>query len=341
MLCNLPNEVILQVLQYVSNENHVDLIPIASTCKRMRALVADWTIWSGSVTIVIDSSSPYSTSQLYAPMAQVIAADDSLSSGVAPRATHVNLAIDNPNACTQLPNLLHRLLNSGNNEHMKSLALYTPTSTHEAIIEHVFQALPSMDSSSTEKGLHSSCIESITLRDPLLSDAILLDHQPIVPLAASTNINFKHALMHWLAQSCKSLLHLDIPSLPIAWFTEDGGNACFEKLETLTVTMAYSGNDDDEEEQEHGLDGRMLKQMFPCLKELAIHLPCADQFSLLLPLLSDKQLYPWIESITVICPDDDKLRKNLPQEDVKSLLSSLKGVSRINAGWDMVVLDEI
>lgn len=312
----------------------------------MRTLVADWTIWSGLITIVMDSSSPYSTSHLH----QAIADDDFSSSSLkaTPRATHVNLAIENPNACTQLPDLLHWLLTSGD---MKSLALYTPASTHEAIIQNAFQPRSwmmdgsSSSSSTTENSSpsSSSCIESITLRDPLLSGAILLDHQPIMPLAASSSTH-KHDLIHWLAQSQKSLIHLDMPSLPIDWFTEyGGGNACFEKLETLTITVTHGGGNDEEQQQQeqHGLDGRMLKQIFPCLKELTIHLPCADRFSLLLPLLSDKQLYPWIESITVICPEDDRLRKRLPQEDVEALLGSLKGVTRINAGWDMVVLDDI
>lgn len=305
----------------------------------MRTLVADWTIWSGPITIVMDSSSsPYSTSHLH----QAIAAESSLGAAP-PRATHVNLAIENSNACTQLPDLLHWLLKSGD---MKSLALYTPASTHEAIIQNAFQPRSLKDGTgTTESSLQSSssCIESITLRDPLLSDAILLDHQqPIMPLA----VTYKDDLIHWLAQSQKSLVHLDMPSLPIDWFTEYGENLFFEKLETLTITVTHGdgggGNDDEEQQlQEHGLDGRILKQTFPCLKELTIHLPCADRFSLLLPLLSDKQLYPWIESITVICPDDDRLRKRLPQEDVEALLGSLKGVSRINAGWDMVVLDDI
>lgn len=315
----------------------------------MRTLVADWTVWSGSITIVMDSSSPYCTSHLHQSIATAAAGDDFSSSSLgaapaAPRATHVNLAIENPNACTQLPDLLHWLLTSGD---MKSLALYTPASTHEAIIQNAFQPRLLMDGSSNSTAENSSpsssCIESITLRDPLLSDAILLDHQPIMPLAASSTHN--HDLIQWLAQSQKGLIHLDMPSLPIDWFIEYGGNACFEKLQTLTITVTHGGNDDDEEQQqqqqEHGLDGRVLKQIFPCLKELTIHLPCADKFSLLLPLLSDKQLYPWIESITVICPDDDRLRKRLPQEDVEALLGSLKGVSRINAGWDMVVLDDI
>lgn len=300
----------------------------------MRMLVADWTIWSGPITIVMDDSSSYSTSHLYTPIAeQMDTTGGSLSLAGAPRATHVNLAIEKANACTQLPDLLHWLLNSRYNGLMKSLALYTPASMHEAIIQHAFQA----SSWSTNSNRICSCIESITLRDPLLSDTILLDQQPIMPLAAN-NIKFKHDLIHWLAQSHKSLIHLDIPSLPIDWFTEEGGNVCFEKLEMLTVTVNQGGND---EEEQHGLDGRLLKQVFPCLKDLTVHLPCADQFSLLLPILSDKQLYPWIESITIICPDDDRLRKRLPQQDISALLSSLKGVSRINAGWDMVVLDEI
>lgn len=122
-----------------------------------------------------------------------------------------------------------------------------------------------------------------------------------------------------------SLKSLDIPTCSIDNWMQN--NRIFPHMEKLTARLTSE------------IDGKQAKKIFPCLKHLELHLHSADDVSLLRPLLTDKRLYPWLESLHVVCKDDLRLR--LGQDEIEQVLRSLDGMSRLNIGWDMVVVDSI
>ncbi|KAI9311388.1 hypothetical protein BX666DRAFT_1060847 [Dichotomocladium elegans] len=327
MLCSLPTEIILCILNYVRYENHLDLIPLANTCRRFHTLVSDRTNWSGPVNIVIGRSSLFSARHIYKPLAPA-AGGSSASSGASYssasinlRTTCVNLAIERPEACDHVPELLRRF--HLENSSLRHLVIYTPSLTHTRIVE---------------RGLSTfSCpntIETITIRDPH-DHSMPDDNGPQDDADHTTNrsattacwkplgLCSKEVLVPYLSNASGSLKVIDMPACPLDWLLP----LQLDQLESLTVSCTTP------------VDGPQLKHAFPRLKDLTLYLARADQFSLLRPLLSEKRLYPWIESITVICQDD--LRAHLTQEEISELLVSLDGVSRINAGWDMVAINAL
>ncbi|KAI8143687.1 hypothetical protein BJV82DRAFT_713347 [Fennellomyces sp. T-0311] len=152
--------------------------------------------------------------------------------------------------------------------------------------------------------------ESITLRDPLQ------DEFPMLTPSAEP------AMRNWLQNSQDTLKMLDLPSCPLHWLPSD-----LPQLESLTILAAES------------LDAQQLRQTLPRLKHLTLHVEHADHFSFVRPLLTNKTLYPWIETLTVICRDD--LRLSLDQNELTECLMTIKGLSRVNAGWDMVAVDAL
>ncbi|KAI9251454.1 hypothetical protein BDA99DRAFT_575178 [Phascolomyces articulosus] len=335
MLLYLPNELLLHILTYINKENHLDLVSIASTCLRLNKLVTDRTIWSGPVNVILDRWSQDTTKQLALMLAreQQQSGTDSndnddkaimVKKDPSYRTTHITVAIEQAESSWPiylLKNIFE--MQQRKQQHLTDIHIYIPAIMHMSLIEN---ALLCYDGS----------IQSLILRDTTTTtttDTITSDVNEEEEDMNNNNNNDRRnnyytpsiepCVRQWISKSKHTLKNIELPSFPLHWLpTHD-----LAQLESLTILAAAS------------LDAHQLRQDLPSLKHLTLHLEQADHFSFVRPLLTNKLLYPWIESLTVICQDDLKL--SLDQNELTECLMTIKGLSRVNAGWDMVVVDTL
>ncbi|KAI9312701.1 hypothetical protein BX666DRAFT_814898 [Dichotomocladium elegans] len=135
---SLPTELLLHIIQYLCYENHLDLVPIASTCQQLHHVAADWTIWSRPVRVVIDQSSPFTTRDLF-KIIQATPRDDL-------HTNHVILAIEAASSADQAAEFLHHLIATRS---IHTLQVHAPSSIHGRLLEY-----PSFH-----------CVDSVTIQD--------------------------------------------------------------------------------------------------------------------------------------------------------------------------------
>ncbi|KAJ8656276.1 hypothetical protein O0I10_008070 [Lichtheimia ornata] len=216
------------------------------------------------------------------------------------RTTHLTLAVEDTNACTFAAELLQQIIQR-QQQPLTSMQVHVPCCIHPILLKQSY-----------------FCKEAITLRDA--HD----DHWSTTTTTTTTTSPI--IIDHDTLPLSSTLKSLDVPTCSIDNWMRDH-HRIFPQLEKLSARLTTE------------IDGKQLKRIFPCLKQLELHLEFADDVSLLRPLLTDKQLYPWLESLHVVCKDDLRLR--LGQDEIEQVLRSLDGMSRLSIGWDMVVIDAL
>ncbi|KAI7853681.1 hypothetical protein BDC45DRAFT_570051 [Circinella umbellata] len=328
MLLSLPNELLLDILKYLCNENHLKLVSVASTCRRLHMLASDRSLWSGPVNVILDRWSQDNTKALALMLAQ------EKQHGINDKktfyhTTHITMAIEQVDDSTHdhiqlLKNLFEIQQETQQcSSSLTDISIYVPAVMHMSLIENALIYH------------NGSSIENIILRDTnntLANDHVngedghsntsnhANDHNDH---AFDISPSIKQAVHQWLIKSKYALKNIEFPSFPLHCLpTSD-----LSRLESLTILATKD------------IDAYQLRQDLPNLKHLTLYLQQADHFSYVRPLLTNKDLYPWIESLTVICHDDLKL--SLDQNELTECLMTIKGLSRVNAGWDMVAVDTL
>ena len=294
-------------------------------------LASDRSIWSGPVNVILDRWSQDNTKALGLMFAQEKQCGTK-DKETYYHTTHITMAIEQVVDESTTHNNIQLLRNLVEIQQEKQqcsssltdISIYVPAVMHMSLIENAL--------------LHynGSSIENLTLRDTNTStnDNANEDdsHSSISNNHNDENDNDDHTyftpsvergVRQWLIKSKDALKNIDFPSFPLHCLpTSD-----LSLLESLTILAAKS------------IDVSQLRQDLPNLKHLTLHLRQADHFSYARSLLTNKRLYPWIESLTVICHDDLKL--SLDQNELTECLMTIKGLSRVNAGWDMVAVDTL
>ncbi|KAI9485008.1 hypothetical protein BDB00DRAFT_942748 [Zychaea mexicana] len=291
----------------------MDLVSTASTCRRLNALASDRSIWSGPVNVILDRSSHDYTKTLAMTLAR--------RSTETFHTTCVTMAIEqtpSASAIELLKNLFERQQKKDEHD-LTDINIYVPSAMHMPVLENALLC-------------YEGLTRSITLRDAANhngdngdqdgQDTSSEDNNHADNCFAALPPCLGSSVREWLTRSRQTLTKIDLPSCPLDWLPSD-----LPQLESLTILAAAS------------LNAHQLRQALPRLKHLTIHLEHADHFSFVRPLLTNKLLYPWIESLEVICRDDLKL--SLDQNELTECLMTIKGLSRVNAGWDMVAVDAL
>ena len=286
-------------------------------------LASDRSIWSGPVNVILDRWSQENTKALALMLAQEKQCGTK-DKGTYYHTTHITMAIEQVDESTTQHNiqLLRNLFEIQQYaSSLTDISIYVPAVMHMSLIENAL--------------LHynGSSIENLILRDTNTStnenanednmDNNNHDDENDNNEPTYFTPSVEGAVRQWLIKSKHALKNIEFPSFPLHCLpTSD-----LSRLESLTILAAKS------------LDVYQLRQDLPNLKHLTLHLRQADHFSYARPLLTNKRLYPWIESLTVICHDDLKL--SLDQNELTECLMTIKGLSRVNVGWDMVAVDTL
>ncbi|KAG2217980.1 hypothetical protein INT45_006234 [Circinella minor] len=292
-------------------------------------LASDRSLWSGPVNVILDRWSHDNTKALALMLAQ------EKHHGINDKKTYyhttqITMAIEQADESTHDHiQLLRNLFEIQQETQQRSspltdISIYVPVVMHMSLIEN---ALIYYNGSSIENIILRDTNNTSTNDNVIEEDGNNSNHSNHAndhdDHAFDISPSIKQAVHQWLIKSKHALKNIEFPSFPLHCLpTSD-----LSRLESLTILAAKN------------LDAYQLRQDLPNLKYLTLHLQQAEHFSYVRPLLTNKGLYPWIESLTVICHDDLKL--SLDQNELTESLMTIKGLSRVNAGWDMVAVDTL
>ncbi|KAG0166186.1 hypothetical protein DFQ28_007622 [Apophysomyces sp. BC1034] len=265
MLCVLPDELLLRVLKFI--DNPVDLVPLTITCRRLRRLAVDWTLWSDAIGI--EASSNHAADALAILAKAFEQAGPQRTSAITIAATHTYGSV---------PQFLHAFLQCQQLAYPQHLQLYAPTTQHPSLLKTLSERpCPWVE---------------CTFRDPKNDYAVL-------------HPDSKTNLLRWL-DSCRTTLEiLELPACPSNWLMMIDGH--FTKVRSLalaleplgTTTTLATGSDPQRYWE-------LFREKFPRLRHLTLHLTQDSAFPLFKSLLSNRSLFPWIERITIVSQEDPK-----------------------------------
>lgn len=292
------------------------VITHCSTCRRLQSLVTDRSVWSGDVRIILHAE--YCSPENH-PLIDLVAALKQQPATEKRRfqTARVTMAIESADGGEMhywAAQLVTLLLSNQQRRQMNSLEICVPAAMHATIME----AVADWDGGQV---IH------LSIRDSLRDDAKMIQ---------LSGCRTPHRLLSWLNHDANrtSLRSLDLPTLSFE-LSDTSDIGPFPELESLAIqapSIITSGE---------SFDWHAWRRTFPSLKHFTLYFNTNVDRSLALldPLLNDERLYPWIKSFTAVSPDD--LRPHIDQQALCQTLLNLKGLSRVDVGWDLVLLDNI
>ncbi|CAO3598086.1 unnamed protein product [Absidia cylindrospora] len=318
-LQSLPDELILSIFQYLKQENHLDLVPISSCCRRFQRLSSDYQLWNKMV--MMDSSSSFMSSGnlIQLPLS---------SSHKKYQASEI-VVIDPSDAITRG---LRDLLTQNDPCRPLDLSIFTdkPFEYWALLADkpNLFRSIsilptqgPSSLSLSHPNNNNSDNIHSV---DPFMYDIFNKMH-PYLELLA-----FPRLSLH-------KLIHINPKKLT------------FPQIHTLNIGLSSLNDTGDSV-----IDWSKVKHTFPNLQDLTLHPLSIDKkefWSIIRSLWSAPTLFPWLHSITIEAntfsssssiPPPIPSTNNITKDEITITLSRLKGLTRINTGTlDIVAVDQL
>ncbi|KAI8379602.1 uncharacterized protein BYT42DRAFT_569364 [Radiomyces spectabilis] len=304
MLVQLPDEILLCIIHHLKSVTCIDLISVASTCRRLRHLVGDWTLWSDNISI----TTAHASNEMLDILTDIFTDSSLRRYGIKSLAMIINR--NDASVCQFLAALL------GQQQHditCSSLRFEAPWTVHDQLLGLLSQQ---------DAGLKS--IREVSVSDPDQVFSTLSDMS-------------RNPVMDWLVHCQSSLEIFNVASLPADWllYYIPRKDLQFPKLASLTLALRsfFSLPATEESRQCYW---QQFKHVFPNLRHLTLHVAPDDATCLIKTLLHTKSLFPWIQSITIVSPSD--LKQVFPPAELRAILSNLTGLTRVNVGWDMMLV---
>ncbi|OBZ90498.1 hypothetical protein A0J61_01458 [Choanephora cucurbitarum] len=259
MLIQLPIELQSLIIDFVKEDNHLNLAPLAQTCKFYSALVIDRSNWKHTVTLLAEDTQ---FDSMYLAHAFRQTSDCKVLSTY-----RLEAAIN----CYHSSAAFEILKNQHSHSTIKELVIMMPSVLHHTVYE-------------TLVNYPQQCLEHLSIRDPT-------DDSYVISIAKHRMI-LSQFLSVVLITSRSTLKTIDIPSF-CARLLE---SSCYQSYQFHAVnhlSIAFDGS-----EKASPICWKQLKCMFPNLKDLKLTLNQHD-LPYFRSLLKDVGLFPWIKRLSV------------------------------------------
>ncbi|KAI8098832.1 uncharacterized protein BX664DRAFT_381493 [Halteromyces radiatus] len=345
-LQSFSDELILMILYHLKQDNHLDLAPIANTCRRFQRLVSDYSLWD--MMIMMDTSSLTSEQLVFLPI-------------MPSHKSHSGKEIIMVDPYTTGILALHTILKRHDNNILLDVSLYTndPSSYWSMLTRQyddynsTFKSISitelppsSSPSSSSSSSVTFSCTSTKSGDDSI---HLMSDSHHVDPFMYS-----------FLSKVCPHLEMFTFPMLSLHKLIAT--SLVFPQLHTLNVALPSATTQDD---TNNTLDWSKVKHTFPNLQHLTLH-PISDHqlegfWKNIRLLWTTPTLFPWLHSMTIQSNSSSSLAYPLPssslvntpndstnnnnsitKDEIIATLSRLNGLIRIDTGcWDIIAVDHV
>ncbi|KAF1803815.1 hypothetical protein V8B55DRAFT_1587487 [Mucor lusitanicus] len=303
-LQHLPFELQLLILDYIQQDNHLDLAPISHACKLFSCAVADRLIRAQSMTLLQTPTYQHNASLGFLRFAA--------------RQNNNHFITNNLQASiadrSGLFIVSDILANQQRANTMNTIHLLVPYELQPELLGRLSKHPQTQ-------------LEKLSIRDAADDNQIMTKSYNNAQIGT---LEIAQAFtLGFLSASHKTLTKIDLPSFPSSLLLTTS-EVEFPKVSYLHVALMGHNS------QQYNQLWRNFKAKFPALRELRLTLD-REHLALFKSLLEDTSLFPWIKRLTIQsneCP-----KTFLSQQELRNSLLQLNGLNRITAGWDMIALN--
>ncbi|KAK4510739.1 uncharacterized protein ATC70_005172 [Mucor velutinosus] len=302
-LQQLPFELQLLILDYIQQDNHLDLAPISHACKLFSCAVADRFTRAQTITLLQAPTYCHNASLGFLRLA--------LKQSNNYFITHnLQASITDRSGLIIISDILEAQQRANT---IKTINLHVPNELQPELLGRLSKHPQTQ-------------LEALSIRDAADDNQIMTKSynahiRPIEIVQAFT--------LGFLSASHKTLTKIDLPSFPSSLLLSTS-EVEFPNVNYLHVALMGHNS------QQYNQLWRDFKTKFPALKELRLTLD-REQLALFKLLLEDTSLFPWIKRLTIQSSECPKTF--LSQQELRNSLLQLSGLNRITAGWDMIALN--
>ncbi|GAN09268.1 hypothetical protein MAM1_0255c08793 [Mucor ambiguus] len=302
-LQQLPFELQLLILDYIQQDNHLNLAPISHTCKLFSCAVADKLTRTQTMTLLQTSTYRHNASLGFLRLAL-------RQSSIYLMTNHLQATITDRSGLSIVADILK---NQQRANTMKTIHIIVPCELQPELLGRLSK--------------HSQTqLKELSIRDAA-------DDNQVATKSYNAQIRTPEIVQAFtsgfLSVSHKTLTKIDLPSFPSSLLLT-ASEAEFPNVSYLHVALMGHNS------QQYNQLWRDFKTKFPALRELRLTLD-REYLALFKSLLEDTSLFPWIKRLTIQSSECPKTF--LSQQELRNSLLQLNGLNRITAGWDMIVLN--
>ncbi|KAL9543250.1 hypothetical protein MBANPS3_008201 [Mucor bainieri] len=304
-LQHLPFELQLLILDYIQEDNHLDLAPISHVCKLFSCAVADKLTRTQALFLLQmpDEDKHNNTSLKYLRLALKYSNSHLITN-------KLEASITDRSGLSIIADIF---ANQQRANTMETIHMLVPYELQSELLGRLSK-------------YPQTQLEELSIRDPA-------DDNQIMTKSYTTQISTLEIAqaftLGFLSASHKTLTKIDLPSFPSSLLLATS-ELEFPKVNYLHVALMGHNS------QEYNHLWRDFKTKFPALRELRLTLD-REHLALFRSLLEDTSLFPWIKRLTIQSSECPKTF--LSQQELRNSLLQLNGLNRITAGWDMIALN--